>query len=103
MQLVDPSALLQLEERFQGFLTSLSSGSSGVGSLEHFRLEFEKLFRALKKSYESEKRLSRKSRTLQQEMLTNELKIAQVRETVNTDQKKVADAKKPLDALSRRT
>ena len=54
---VDPSALQQLEERFQTFLASLSTG---MGGLDHFRLEFEKLFRVLKKSHESEKRLSRK-------------------------------------------
>jgi hypothetical protein len=44
-------------------------------TLEKFRLEYEKLHRALKKSHEQEKRLVKKCRELNTEILNNQAKI----------------------------
>lgn len=44
-------------------------------SLERFRVEYEKLHRALKKSHEQEKRLVKKCRELNSEILNNQAKI----------------------------
>ena len=50
---LDPAAYEALEKDFQDVLQELV----GEQSLEKFRIEYEKLHRALKTSYESEKRL----------------------------------------------
>eukprot|EP00913_Durusdinium_trenchii_P018375 g17260.t1 len=42
---------------------------------EHFRLEYEKLHRALKKSHDSEKRLIKKCRELNAEIVSNATKV----------------------------
>ena len=43
--------------------------------LEHFRAEYEKLFRAVKKSHESETKLIKKSRELNEEIWGNAEKV----------------------------
>lgn len=47
----------------------------GDQSLEKFRVEYEKLHRALKKSHESEKRLMQKCRELNAEIVANSAKV----------------------------
>ena len=47
----------------------------GDKSLERFRIEYEKLHRALKKSHESEKRLMHKCRELNGEIVANAAKV----------------------------
>ena len=47
----------------------------GDQSLEKFRVEYEKLHQALKKSHESEKRLMLKCRELNAEIVTNSAKV----------------------------
>ncbi len=47
----------------------------GDKSLERFRIEYEKLHRALKKSHESEKRLMQKCRELNAEIVANAAKV----------------------------
>ena len=47
----------------------------GDKSLERFRQEYEKLHRALKKSHESEKRLIKKCRELNAEIVSNASKV----------------------------
>ena len=54
------SAFEALERDFQEVLSDMM----GDQSLERFRLEYEKLHRALKKSHEQEKRLVKKCREL---------------------------------------
>ena len=61
----------QLEVQFQEVLQELV----GDKSLEHFRIEYEKLHRALKKSHESEKRLVKKLRELNQEIVSNSERV----------------------------
>lgn len=48
----------------------------GDKSLERFRQEYEKLHRALKKSHESEKRLIKKCRELNAEIVSNAAKVS---------------------------
>ncbi|CAM6096413.1 unnamed protein product [Calypogeia fissa] len=60
-----------LERGFNEVLSELQSEPA----LDRFRIEYEKLHRALKKSHESEKRLIRKCRELNTEILTNNVKI----------------------------
>jgi hypothetical protein len=57
---VSASAFEALERDFQEVLGDLMADES----LEKFRLEYEKLHRALKKSHEQEKRLVEKCREL---------------------------------------
>ena len=47
----------------------------GDQSLEKFKVEYEKLHRALKKSHESEKRLMHKCRELNSEIVSNAAKV----------------------------
>ena len=47
----------------------------GDQSLEKFKVEYEKLHRALKKSHESEKRLMQKCRELNSEIVSNAAKV----------------------------
>lgn len=47
----------------------------GDKSLERFRLEYEKLHRALKKSHDNEKRLIKKCRELNSEIVSNAAKV----------------------------
>lgn len=53
---VDPAQYEALERDFNEVLEDLAQD----GSMEKFRKEYEKLHRALKTSYESEKRLVRR-------------------------------------------
>ena len=48
----------------------------GDKSLERFRVEYEKLHKALKKSYEGEKRLTQKCRELNAEIVANAAKVS---------------------------
>lgn len=63
------SAFEALEREFQQVLAELV----GDEGLETFRLEYEKLHRALKKSHEQEKRLVKKCRELNTEILSNQV------------------------------
>ena len=65
------SAFEALERDFQEVLQELM----GDNSLEKFRLEYEKLHRALKKSHDQEKRLVKKCRELNAEIVNNQAKI----------------------------
>jgi hypothetical protein len=56
-------------------LTQVLSELMGDQSLEKFRVEYEKLHRALKKSHESEKRLMQKCRELNSEIMANAAKV----------------------------
>jgi len=60
-----------LERDFQEVLTELA----GEQSLDKFRIEYEKIHRALKKSHEQEKRLIKKCRELNTEIVNNAAKV----------------------------
>jgi chromosome segregation ATPase len=66
------SAFDALERDFREVLNELV----GDKSLDRFRLEYEKLHHTLKKSHENEKRLIKKCRELNQEIVVNAAKIS---------------------------
>merc|ERR1719482_2291598 len=82
-----------LEKDFQEVLTELV----GDKSLEHFRLEYEKLHRALKKSHESEKKLVKKCRELNAEIVQNAVKVQTALKLSQEDQSTIASLKKEIE------
>ena len=66
----------------------------GDRSLEKFRIEYEKLHRALKKSHESEKRLMQKCRELNAEIVANSAKVATALKLSQEDQTTISSLKK---------
>eukprot|EP00928_Gymnodinium_smaydae_P071063 TRINITY_DN54745_c0_g1_i1.p1 TRINITY_DN54745_c0_g1~~TRINITY_DN54745_c0_g1_i1.p1 ORF type:complete len:860 (+),score=226.98 TRINITY_DN54745_c0_g1_i1:170-2749(+) len=89
----ESSAFEALERDFQEVLQELI----GDKSLEHFRLEYEKLHRALKKSHESEKRLIKKCRELNQEIVSNATKVQTALNLSKEDQSTIANLKKEIE------
>jgi methyl coenzyme M reductase beta subunit len=66
----------------------------GDKSLEKFRIEYEKLHRALKKSHESEKRLIKRCRELNAEIVGNAAKVTTAIKLSQEDQKTIAALRK---------
>ena len=89
----EASAFEALERDFQEILQELV----GDKSLEHFRLEYEKLHRALKKSHESEKHLIKKCRELNQEIVTNAAKVQTALKLSQEDQATITALKKEIE------
>jgi len=89
----ESSAFEALEKDFQEVLQELI----GDKSLEHFRLEYEKLHRALKKSHESEKRLIKKCRELNAEIVSNATKVQTALNLSKEDQATIANLKKEIE------
>ena len=87
------SAFEALERDFQEVLQELM----GDQSLEKFRIEYEKLHRALKKSHEQEKRLVKKCRELNSEILNNQAKIKTALRLSQEDQKTIAQLQKEME------
>lgn len=81
------------EKDFQEVLQELI----GDKSLEHFRLEYEKLHRALKKSHDSEKRLIKKCRELNQEIVSNATKVQTALNLSKEDQATISNLKKEIE------
>eukprot|EP00727_Mastigamoeba_balamuthi_P004946 m51a1_g1445 hypothetical protein (1912) ;mRNA; r:130017-137422 len=69
----------------------------GDRSLERFRVEYEKLHRALKKSHESEKRLIKRCRELNNEIVTNAAKVQTALRLSQEDQKTIAQLRRELE------
>mmetsp|Transcript_28676 Transcript_28676/g.66476 ORF Transcript_28676/g.66476 Transcript_28676/m.66476 type:complete len:866 (+) Transcript_28676:84-2681(+) len=90
---MESSAFEALEKDFQEVLQELI----GDKSLEHFRLEYEKLHRALKKSHESEKRLIKKCRELNAEIVSNATKVQTALNLSKEDQATIANLKKEIE------
>eukprot|EP01116_Phalansterium_solitarium_P023263 TRINITY_DN805_c0_g2_i2.p1 TRINITY_DN805_c0_g2~~TRINITY_DN805_c0_g2_i2.p1 ORF type:complete len:691 (+),score=375.87 TRINITY_DN805_c0_g2_i2:155-2227(+) len=89
----DPNAFQTLEDDFQEVLTELV----GDKSLEKFRTEYEKLHRALKKSHESEKRLIKRCRELNTEIVTNATKVQTALKLSQEDQKTITALRKEIE------
>merc|ERR1719399_465404 len=89
----ESSAFEALEKDFQEVLQELV----GDKSLEHFRLEYEKLHRALKKSHESEKKLIKKCRELNQEIVQNAVKVQTALKLSQEDQATIQSLKKEIE------
>lgn len=82
-----------LERDFQEVLQELV----GDKSLERFRVEYEKLHRALKKSHESEKRLIKKCRELRAEIIANAAKVQTALKLSEEDQQTITSLKKEIE------
>lgn len=89
----ESSAFEALEKDFQEVLGELV----GDKSLEKFRLEYEKLHRALKKSHEQEKRLIKKCRELNSEIVNNAAKVQAALKLSQEDQSTIAALKKEIE------
>jgi hypothetical protein len=87
------SAFEALERDFQEVLSDLMVDES----LEKFRLEYEKLHRALKKSHEQEKRLVKKCKELNAEILNNQAKIKTALRLSQDDQKTITHLQKEME------
>jgi len=82
-----------LEKDFQEVISELM----GDQTLEKFRIEYEKLHKALKTSHESEKRLMTKCRDLNAEIVTNSSKVAQALKLSQDDQGSIQQLKQELE------
>mmetsp|Transcript_65390 Transcript_65390/g.156353 ORF Transcript_65390/g.156353 Transcript_65390/m.156353 type:complete len:869 (-) Transcript_65390:194-2800(-) len=89
----EASAFEALEKDFQEILQELV----GDKSLEHFRQEYEKLHRALKKSHESEKHLIKKCRELNAEIVSNAVKVQTALKLSQEDQATITALKKEIE------
>lgn len=89
----EASAFEALERDFQEILQELV----GDKSLEHFRQEYEKLHRALKKSHESEKHLIKKCRELNTEIVQNAVKVQTALKLSQEDQATITALKKEIE------
>ncbi|TSK17894.1 Cilia- and flagella-associated protein 58 [Bagarius yarrelli] len=82
-----------MEKELQEVLNELV----GEESLEKFRVEYEKLIIALKKSHENEKRLMTKCRELKAEISSNSLKVEMALKLSHEDQTTILSLKKELE------
>eukprot|EP00767_Chilomastix_cuspidata_P001597 gnl/Chilomastix_cuspidata/1720.p1 GENE.gnl/Chilomastix_cuspidata/1720~~gnl/Chilomastix_cuspidata/1720.p1 ORF type:complete len:898 (+),score=562.81 gnl/Chilomastix_cuspidata/1720:75-2768(+) len=109
---IEQAAFEAIEKDFQDVLSELV----GDRSLEKFRVEYEKLHRALRKSYENEKRLIRRVKELGSEIVSNASKIQTALKLSKRDQTtinslrseiekawKMVDAAREKEALARET
>ena len=71
----------------------------GDKSLERFRVEYEKLHRALKKSHESEKRLMQKCRELNAEIVANAAKVTTALKLSQEDKGTISSLKQEIEKL----
>ena len=90
----EASAFEALEKDFQEVLTDLV----GDKSLERFRTEYEKLHKALKKSHEQEKRLIRRCRELNTEIVGNAQKVQTALKLSQEDQHTIGQLKKEIES-----
>ncbi len=90
---LNSAAFEALERDFRSVLNELV----GDKSLERFRQEYEKLHFTLKKSHENEKRLIKKCRELNTEIVSNASKIQTALRLSLQDQNSIALLKKEID------
>eukprot|EP00397_Hematodinium_sp_SG-2012_P012444 GEMP01012615.1.p1 GENE.GEMP01012615.1~~GEMP01012615.1.p1 ORF type:complete len:648 (+),score=198.80 GEMP01012615.1:345-2288(+) len=89
----EASAFETLEKDFQEVLQELV----GDKSLEHFRQEYENLHRALKGSHENEKRLIKKCRELNSEIVSNAVKVQTALKLSQEDQGTITALQKEIE------
>ena len=90
---VDAAQYEALERDFQEVLQELV----GDQSMEKFRKEYEKLHRALKTSYESEKRLVRRCRELNDTILQNAARVKGAIKLTTEDSNTIGVLRRELD------
>ena len=88
----DPSTFAALEADFENTLAELSEPH-----LERFKAEYETLHRALKKSHDSEKRLIKKCRELNSEIVSNAAKVQTALKLSQEDQNTISSLKREIE------
>ena len=83
----------EIEREFQDVVQDLV----GDANLERFRIEYEKLYRALRKSHEQEKRLVRKCRELNGEIVNNAAKVQTALKLSQEDQARLQTLQKDTE------
>lgn len=91
----EDSTFEALERDFQEVLSELM----GDKSLEKFRVEYEKLHRALKKSHDGEKRLMQKCRELNAEIVANAAKVTTALKLSQDDKSTISTLKQEIEKL----
>lgn len=84
------SAFEALEREFNQVLSDID----GDPSLAQFRIEYEKIYRILKRSHEQEKRLVKKCRELNTEIVTNAAKVQTALKLSQEDQDTISTLRK---------
>ena len=92
---LDPQYFEALERDFQQVLEEML----GDRSLERFRAEYEKLHRALKTSYESEKRLVKKCRELHDMMIQNAARVKSAIILTRKDSQMITSLQKEVEKV----
>eukprot|EP00878_Enallax_costatus_P038802 GHUV01044274.1.p1 GENE.GHUV01044274.1~~GHUV01044274.1.p1 ORF type:complete len:146 (+),score=31.36 GHUV01044274.1:350-787(+) len=82
-----------IEGDFQEVLQEIANDKG----LERFRIEYEKLYRALKKSHDNEKRLVKKCRELNTEIVGNAAKVQTALKLSEEDQQTIVALKKEIE------
>ncbi|XP_067858802.1 cilia- and flagella-associated protein 58 [Heptranchias perlo] len=90
---LEDNAFEALERDFQEVLTELM----GDKGLEKFRIEYEKMHRALKKSHENEKRLMAKCKDLNAEIVANSTKVSTALKLSQDDQSTIDSLKQEIE------
>ena len=90
---LESKAFESMEKDFQEVLAELT----GNDNLDYVRHEYEKLHRALKKSHESEKRLIKKCRELNAEIVSNAAKVQTALKLSEEDQAIISSLKKEIE------
>jgi len=90
---VDPAQYEALEKDFQEVLAELV----GDQSMEKFRKEYEKLHRALKTSYESEKRLVKRCKELNDTILQNAARVKGAIKLTQEDSNTIAVLRREIE------
>lgn len=90
---LEPSTFEELERDFQEVLREMSKDKQ----LERFRLEYEKLHRALRTSHESEKKLIKKCKELNHQIINNASKIQTALKLSKDDAHTISVLRKELE------
>lgn len=90
------TAIEVLEKDYQETLIELTGKKAAI--VEPFRAEYEKLFKALQRSHESEKRLTKKIRDLNTEISTNAQSVQTALKTAAEDQQQIATLRQEIES-----
>jgi len=90
---VDPAQYEALEREFKEVLNAMA----GEKTMERYRVEYEKLHRALKTSYESEKRLVKRCKELQDTIVQNATKVKAAIKLTQEDSNTISVLKREVD------
>lgn len=97
MEEADSSTALEVLERdYQETISELSGAKAQI--VEPFRVEYEKLYKALLRSHESEKRLTKKIRDLNAEISASAQSVQTAMKTAAEDQHQIATLRKDIEA-----